>query len=478
MAKRSRKSKKKQSVENQPQRSESTDSSSEKSIQNMAEDEDIAGKTALEVEGASKADENAETLDNDGEAAGSFFQEDCIYELDAFILPGESYQQDISPFTFDRSTSPKSFSSPGMDDDELREKLKGRVNDNSDQEDTIPPEEAENPQIDHQLEMRQSGVFRIPNFSGTKADLPKEKPQEISPLEEKMLTELKLRKRKFSKDAIHDELIGTTLSGRYQILDLTGHSKNFSVYKVRRKSDSEIFAAKAGHVGIANEELEKLDCEIEALSKLKHKNIVRFEEVVEAENGRKFLITENIKGLSISDVLEIHGPLENVHVLGSIMEPICDALIYAHGEGVIHQDIRSGNIIVSRLDNKEISIKVLNFGITREAHGSPLYMTPEHCLKKPITVASDIYSLGILFYELLTGQPPYSENPIKEVRSCHTNSQIKPTTIAQDWLDIPLVAQIERIIFKALETNPDLRFDSVLELKFVLNDWIQRSLKI
>ena len=252
-------------------------------------------------------------------------------------------------------------------------------------------------------------------------------------------------------------------------------------------SEGKIYAAKTTRSDATAEDLERFNREIQTHSKLSHPNIVDYIETVRLPDGSKFLVMENVKGISLHDVLDIHGPIKQVGNIWSILSQICDALEHAHSQGVIHRDLKSGNVILAKKTTERMVVKILDFGIAQiddinalkitspgRSVGSPLYMSPEQCQGDELTRSSDIYALGVLSYELVTGSVPYNFNTVYEIMKSHCDPGIKPTALTKQLPDVPHIDHLERIIFKALETEQAMRFESVLEFKTVLNDWINR----
>jgi serine/threonine protein kinase len=160
----------------------------------------------------------------------------------------------------------------------------------------------------------------------------------------------------------------------------------------------------------------------------------------------------------------------------------CDALSHAHKKGVIHRDLKSSNImLVEQEDNSDI-IKVLDFGIaklmpasgklpqnltqTGEVFGSPIYMSPEQCLGQTLDQRSDIYSMGTMLYEALTGVPPLVGNTIVDTMQMHVGT--KPAMMKS--LNIDIVPTLEDLVFKALEKKPENRFQTMQEMYFALKE--------
>jgi serine/threonine protein kinase len=193
---------------------------------------------------------------------------------------------------------------------------------------------------------------------------------------------------------------------------------------------------------------------------------------------------ERIKGLSILDIIKSIGRIDSPENIASIVSQAADALAYAHVRGVIHRDLKASNIIlVKEGDSDDLVVKILDFGIAKtegeeritfsgRAVGSPMYMSPEQCSGKTLTPRSDLYSLGVVLYEMACGVAPYNKGSIRDIMMAHCNPEIKPRPIAEVTPHIALVHILDQITFKLLETDPDLRWQSALELRSAIEFWI------
>ena len=154
----------------------------------------------------------------------------------------------------------------------------------------------------------------------------------------------------------------------------------------------------------------------------------------------------------------------------------CDALAHAHKKGVIHRDLKSSNIMLVDDENATDIVKVLDFGIaklmpssgklpqnltqTGEVFGSPIYMSPEQCLGQTLDERSDIYSMGTMFYETLTGLPPLVGNTIVDTMQMHVGTRPAP----MESPGISYYPELEALIFKSLEKKPENRFQTMGEM--------------
>ncbi|HXR08248.1 MAG TPA: serine/threonine-protein kinase, partial [Candidatus Acidoferrum sp.] len=242
-----------------------------------------------------------------------------------------------------------------------------------------------------------------------------------------------------------------------EILGFIGKGGMGAVYKARQPALDRLVALKilppqaAGGPGFA----ERFNREARALAKLNHPNIVAVHEFGQA-GGSPFFIMEFVDGLTLRQ-LEQAGRLAPVEAL-RIVPQICEALQFAHDEGIVHRDIKPENILI----DKKGRVKIADFGIakiiggeeggtgmtgTRQAIGTPHYMAPEQ-VEKPQTVdhRADIFSLGVVFYEMLTGQLPLGR-------------------FAPPSRKVEIDARLDEVVLRALEREPELRYQQAGEVK-------------
>lgn len=217
--------------------------------------------------------------------------------------------------------------------------------------------------------------------------------------------------------------------------------------------------------------------EAKAASALNHPNVCIVYDVGETDNGQPFIAMEFIEGGSLDHVLEKRGRLPIPQVVDLAVQ-VADALDAAHSSRIVHRDIKPANISL----NERGQVKVLDFGLAKrlatESHdaleatammqqtqegsvmGTPRYMSPEQALGKPVDHRSDLFSLGVVLYELMTEQAPFGGKNFAEILNNIVHSQ--PTAIARLNYDAP--PELERITLKCLQKSPDRRYQSAREL--------------
>ena len=223
------------------------------------------------------------------------------------------------------------------------------------------------------------------------------------------------------------------LGERYQVLGLVGSGGMGTVWKVFDKELNETFAIKVLNPDLVADETanKRFQKEAKLASELTHANIAAIFGPGTDTHGRPYIIMRYVDGESLADILKREGKLSEERAL-DIFKQICEALSHSHMKGIVHRDIKPSNIIISKTESGGDLVQIVDFGIARyiyeevtktqaltkavDIFGSPMYMSPEQFLGEEITAQSDIYSLGCVLYEMLTGTPPFTdENPVKLV---------------------------------------------------------------
>lgn len=281
-----------------------------------------------------------------------------------------------------------------------------------------------------------------------------------------------------------DPLVGMTLAGNYFVIERLGAGGMAVVYKAKQLSIDRIVALKTLK---ANDPqvMERFYREVQTLSRLRHPNIVEAIDAVRTETGQTFLVMEYVDGLTLEALVAEAGAIDSVQDFATLICQICDALDHAHGLRIIHRDLKPANIVMVVEETGEVTAKVLDFGIaklqddfqklTREgqAMGSPLYMSPEQCMGQDLSPASDVYSLGVVAYQMITGQLPYQSSNVVQVMSAHCDPSVFPKPISELRPDLPGVNQLNKIINTALETTLENRFQTAADLKRAISFWVQ-----
>ncbi len=221
--------------------------------------------------------------------------------------------------------------------------------------------------------------------------------------------------------------------------------------------------------------------EAQAASIINHQNVATIYDVGKMPDGRSFIIMELVEGTTLADLIAQKYQLGVEEAL-ALFAQVCDGMAESHRHGLIHRDLKPSNIMISHIGNA----KVLDFGIAKwilregsaltdsnETLGTPAYMSPEQCRSEPIDAASDIYALGCIMYEAMTGRAAFAENDPLVCMSKHLTAT--PPPFASVGAATPVPAQFESIIFKCLAKNPVSRYASMADVRAALLDCKEAS---
>ena len=263
-----------------------------------------------------------------------------------------------------------------------------------------------------------------------------------------------------------NQYIGQLLDNRYELLEVIGTGGMAVVYKARCHRLNRLVAVKVLKDEFSGDEefRRRFRAEGEAVAMLSHPNIVQVFDVSASDNAY-YIVMELIDGISLKQYMEVKGVLNWKETLHFATQ-IAMGLEHAHSRGIVHRDIKPHNVMVL----KNGSVKVMDFGIaqvmnksttlTKEALGSVHYISPEQAKGSFTDSRSDIYSLGVVMYEMMTGRPPYDgESPVAVAIQHINGGAAMPSTLNPN---IP--RGMEQIIMKAMALDPRDRYTSATEL--------------
>ncbi len=267
------------------------------------------------------------------------------------------------------------------------------------------------------------------------------------------------------------------LGERYTVLDKLGQGGSASVYKVQDKELGKTFAVKVMRPELLpdNQAQLRFKQEADAASCLTHPNLIAVYGSGIAGDKTPYLIMDCLSGQTLGQLLKEEGALDSARAVDILIQ-CCEALVHMHLKGIVHRDIKPSNIFLTKAENGTDMVKIVDFGIakiqayqdtthltqTGEVFGSPLYMSPEQCRGETLDIRSDIYSLGCVAYEVLTGVSPFAaSNPIKTILQ-HVNGSVKPLKEAATKYEIP--ESLQSIVLRCLEVDPRKRYPTVDEL--------------
>ncbi len=274
------------------------------------------------------------------------------------------------------------------------------------------------------------------------------------------------------------------LAEKYEFITVTGSGGMSVVYKARRYENGEIVAIKMMHSLLMNDQaLKRFQQEAKAITSLRHPYIIIVHDFVVSEHGNPFMVMDFIEGMSLADVIKEKGGLTLSESLHRFIQ-LCDALEHAHEVGVLHRDLKPSNIMISNRDGNFADARIVDFGIaklldkedenndagqltrTGELFGSPLYMSPEQCRGSRVDARTDIYSMGCVMYETLTGQPPLKGGSMIETFVLQMSEV--PISLSEACPEKKFTDELEEVIAKALAKDPDDRFQTMTELEYAL----------
>lgn len=268
-----------------------------------------------------------------------------------------------------------------------------------------------------------------------------------------------------------DALEGTTINFKYTIISMCGSGATGNVYRARHIALKRDVAVKFLHKHLVDdaEKLRRFEAEARALSDLSHPKVVKV--IDYGVEPQPFIAMEYASGKRLDNVLQTVGPFPYKIAIKVFLQ-IADAMAFVHEKGFVHRDLKPSNIVVSKLETDSPEVKILDFGIAKllegdmeqnkEIIGSPPYMSPEQCSGEVVDARSDVYSLGCLMYEILTGEKPFQASTPEEYIYKHLHQLPQAPSRARKGAKIP--EELDRIVCRALAKQVDFRLQSMNEL--------------
>ena len=268
-------------------------------------------------------------------------------------------------------------------------------------------------------------------------------------------------------ELVNGDLSGRTLDGRYEVQGELGRGGMAKVYRGTDTVLGRPVAVKvlsAQYTDDANF-VTRFRREAQAAARLNHPNLVQVYDTG-SDDGVHYIVMEYVDAKTVADLLS------GGHIMpdraAELAEAVCDALVVAHAHGVVHRDIKPANIMVTRNGQ----VKVTDFGIARVTSnetvaqtaavlGTASYLSPEQAQGGPIDQRSDLYSLGCVLYEMLTGRPPFTADSPVAVASKHVLEQAPPPS----RLNPDVTPQLDAVVMRALSKNPDNRYHDAEEMR-------------
>jgi serine/threonine protein kinase len=278
---------------------------------------------------------------------------------------------------------------------------------------------------------------------------------------------------------IESFVAGTLLENQYEIVRRIGTGGMGSVYKCMDKMTSRLVAVKILKQEHAanNKIMQRFQREAQAIASLEHPHLVKLYSF-HFNDLMPMLIMEYVDGRPLDQILERDGAMSVERSLKLAIQ-ICDALNYVHKSGIIHRDLKPSNIIVKKSLTGEDVAKVVDFGIakikdvqttttsTGEIFGSPSYMSPEQAMGKEAGESADQYALGCVLFECLTGLKPFISDNVLAVMMQHIRDE--PPTLKNGSLGKDFSPELEAIVKRMLEKEPERRFSSIAAVRDALS---------
>ena len=269
----------------------------------------------------------------------------------------------------------------------------------------------------------------------------------------------------------HDPLVGTVIDHRYRVLEVLGEGGMGRVYRVQHELLGRILALKALRADLSSDAVisERFMREARAAAAIGHPNVVAIVDFGVLAGGQPFFVMEFVDGVTVGRLVMDRGALSPA-VAVRIARGVAQALGAAHDKGIVHRDLKPDNVLVSENAAGQLSVKVLDFGLakllgasrlTREGivFGTPHYMSPEQASGGDLDHRGDIYALGILLFEMLSGKLPFESDTYMGVLSKHLH--VEPPRFVELRPDLELDGPLEAVVRTCLAKHPDERFENM-----------------
>ena len=285
--------------------------------------------------------------------------------------------------------------------------------------------------------------------------------------------------------ASEPDRIGRTIDGKVTLLEEIGRGGMGTVYRALQHSMEREVAIKllSPRHSESRQVVRRFLQEAKGASRLNHPHVITLFDFGQTEERELYLLMELLDGAPLADALAAEGPLEPARAVDIAIQ-VCDALHHAHENDVIHRDLKPDNVFLLRGQRRRDFVKVLDFGIAKVAAGgdvnitragtvcgTPAYMSPEQAAGDPVDRRSDVYAIGLLLYEMLTGARPFEEETPSKLLLAHIRDTPMPLSGVRPALRIP--AALEQVVMCALAKRPEARPATAMDLA----DWLHATLE-
>jgi eukaryotic-like serine/threonine-protein kinase len=265
-----------------------------------------------------------------------------------------------------------------------------------------------------------------------------------------------------------EHLAGTILNRKYKLSHQLGDGGMSMVFAAERLHIGDFAAIKLLHGELAQDPIKKRRFQLEAYTTaaIKHPNVVSVFDYDETHDGQPYLVLELLNGPTLARQLQHGRAMSAGRVLG-IITPVCAALNLAHQKGILHRDLKPSNIVLHHLEDGTMVVKLIDFGIVKVLGeddyaqitqqgfvvGTPEYLSPERYSGRNIDARSDIYSLGVLAYRMLSGRVPFTGQTPTEILQKHVKQPVPPLR----FYNAGIAEEVEQVVMRALAKRPDER---------------------
>lgn len=285
--------------------------------------------------------------------------------------------------------------------------------------------------------------------------------------------------RKLIRDA-KEALLGRIIDNKYLIEEEVGEGGTGTVFRARHVKLDMTVAIKVLHNKFTDDAVavERFRREAYASMQIRHPNAIAVMDYGTTEDNLVYVVMEFLTGITLREKLE-QKPIFTLEEANALMQPVCEAVSVAHRVGIVHRDLKPENIFLDTSKGRDEVVKVLDFGIARMTSvtedqqkkamrltqegiliGTPHYMSPEQCYGRDVDARSDVYALGIMLYEMLTGQLPFDDRSLSIVAVKQAREKAKPTYEVNP--NVPHI--VNAVVMKAMEKKPENRPPSVMAL--------------
>lgn len=276
-----------------------------------------------------------------------------------------------------------------------------------------------------------------------------------------------------------DPALGAVFGERYEIESVIGSGGMSVVYRAKHKLMDKVVAIKLLDPRLVKQQIavRRFQLEAQAASRLNHPNVIIVHDFGITPDGQPYMVMDFLSGRSLQDILDEKPQLVADRAKKIFMQ-VASGLGHAHKMGVVHRDVKPNNIVIDRDHNGEEAVKIVDFGIAKlvsdsaspqerltragEFFGTSMYMSPEQCRGKDVDSRSDIYSLGCVMFESLTGLPPFEGDNDFDTIQMHLSAD--PPTFHERRPDLLIPPEFEAAVRKALEKDVEMRYQTMEDL--------------